>query len=282
MTSTLLTPTWSSMAKGKARAIPSLAPLRNFSSSSSTLKPVPAEATAETTVPSSSTQHPSSSSSSSSTSHPVINDTPTALELLKSQPSHYIIASLVGRTFLLHPRDVLTVPRIRDVQVGDVLELDRIHEVGSRDYTLRAQDPMSGGMRGLRKSPHHSDFRSVDAGLDARIVRALKELRELRGNDASQEGDASDPAVEAANTAMSLRTSTTSWATRLMPSGLAHVGATLSPSTVRARAVVVEHTKSAMERIVKFKRRKGYKKTIEHKQPYTRLRLEAIKLGEGE
>lgn len=79
-----------------------------------------------------------------------------------------------------------------------------------------------------------------------------------------------------------LRTSTTSWATRLLPSGLAHVGAVLPASSVRARAVVIEHTKGALERIVKRKRRKGYKKTIEHKQPYTRLRLEAIKIGDGE
>ena len=34
-----------------------------------------------------------------------------------------------------------------------------------------------------------------------------------------------------------------------------------------------------MERIVKFKRRKGYDKVVTHKQPYTRVRVDAIALG---
>lgn len=37
----------------------------------------------------------------------------------------------------MSPRDVLTIPRLRDVKVGDVLALDEIHEIGSREYTLR-------------------------------------------------------------------------------------------------------------------------------------------------
>ena len=70
-----------------------------------------------------------------------------------------------------------------------------------------------------------------------------------------------------------------SWAAQLVPSGLAHVGAVLSPEVVRVRCVVVEHTKGPMERIEKFKRRKGYDKVVTHKQPYTRLRVDAITLG---
>ena len=38
---------------------------------------------------------------------------------------------------ILTPRDLLlTVPRLRDVKAGDVLALDEIHELGSREYTL--------------------------------------------------------------------------------------------------------------------------------------------------
>jgi large subunit ribosomal protein L21 len=44
---------------------------------------------------------------------------------------------------------------------------------------------------------------------------------------------------------------------------------------------VLEHTKSPMERLLKKKRRKGYEKTIEHKQGWTRLRVGDIVLGEG-
>ena len=92
---------------------------------------------------------------------------------------------------------MLTVPRLKDVRVGDVLALSEINEVGSRDYTLR-------------------------------------------GN----------PVV--------------------------------SPEQVKVHATVVEHTKGKMEVIFKKKRRKGYQKTITHKQTYTRLRIGPIEIAEPE
>ncbi|KAM6497037.1 Ribosomal protein L21-like protein, partial [Amanita muscaria] len=69
------------------------------------------------------------------------SSTQSALDLIRSQPSQYVVATFAGRKYLLAPRDVLTVPRLRDVNVGDVLVLDHIHELGSRDYTLRG-DPL--------------------------------------------------------------------------------------------------------------------------------------------
>lgn len=119
---------------------------------------------------------------------PAPSSTAQALSLIRTQPSQYLIASIAGRKYLLAPRDLLTVPRLRDASVGDVLALDRIHEVGSRDYTIR-------------------------------------------GNPE------------------------------------------LSPEAVRVEATVVEHTKGKMEHIFKKKRRKGYERTIMHKQTYTRLRI---------
>ena len=65
---------------------------------------------------------------------------PSAVSLLRSQPSHYVIASLHESRYILTPKDLLTVPRLRAVSVGDVLRLSKIHELGSRDYTLRG-DP---------------------------------------------------------------------------------------------------------------------------------------------
>ena len=112
----------------------------------------------------------------------------SALTLILSQPSQYAVAAVTGRKYLLAPRDLLTIPRLNDVAVGDVIELDNVHELGSREYTLRG-------------APH------------------------------------------------------------------------LSPDVVKITATVVEHTKGQLERIVKKKRRKGYKKTIQHKQTYTRLRI---------
>jgi large subunit ribosomal protein L21 len=88
---------------------------------------------------------------------------------------------------------VLTVPRLRDVKVGDVLALNDIHEIGSREYTLR------GGP---------------------------------------------------------------------IPTGLVSVSAT-----------ILEHTKGSMEFMFKKKRRKGYQKTIQHKQTYTRIRIGPIQFS---
>ena len=115
---------------------------------------------------------------------------------MRAQPSHYVVASLVGQKYTLAPRDLLTVARLKDVRVGDRLRLSEIHEVGSRDFTLRG-------------SP------------------------------------------------------------------------VLPTDVVKVEATVVEHTKGAMERIVKFKRRKHYRKTITHKQTYTRLRIGPIELGQA-
>lgn len=50
---------------------------------------------------------------------------------------------------------------------------------------------------------------------------------------------------------------------------------------VRCDLTVLEHTKSPLQKLVKKKRRKGYKKTIQHKQGWTRLRVGDILLGEG-
>lgn len=91
------------------------------------------------------------------------------------------------------------MPQLKDVKVGDVIRLDKIHEVGSRDYTLRASD-----------------------------------------------------------------------------------GQFLKADSVHVRATVVEHTKGKMEETVKFKKRKGYKKTIKNKSKYTRLRIGEIVLGDGQ
>jgi large subunit ribosomal protein L21 len=122
------------------------------------------------------------------------DSTAAALQLIRSQPSQYVIATFAGRKHILTPRDLLTVPRLRDVKVGDTLTLNEIHELGSREYTLR-------------------------------------------GNPV------------------------------------------IPPNRVKVDATVVEHTKGNMEFIFKKKRRKGYRKTIQHKQPYTRLRIGNIDIS---
>jgi large subunit ribosomal protein L21 len=119
----------------------------------------------------------------SSTSH--------ALSLIRSQPNQYVIACIAGHKYLLASKDLLTVPRLNDVRVGDVLSLSQIHEVGSREYILRGRP-------------------------------------------------------------------------------------VIPTNQVSVEATVVEHTKGKMEHIFKKKRRKGYERTIPHKQTYTRLRIGPI------
>ncbi|UZJ51083.1 hypothetical protein CBS101457_000403 [Exobasidium rhododendri] len=214
----------------------------------------------------------SSTSSSSFSSTPrlspqAIEDTTSALALLKSQPTHYVVASIAGRTLILHSRDVLTIPRLNDVEIGDVLELDRIHEIGSRDYTLRAQDSMSTRSRGA-------------VALMRRSVKSHESTLVERLRQVAIEEQIESPTLDAIMNAAGEVKESQSWGARLKPSGLGHVGAVLNQNTVRVRCTVVEHTKGKMEYIVKKKRRKGYKRTIQHKQAYTRLRVEGIQLGQ--
>lgn len=146
-----------------------------------------------------STSSLASSAKASSQNARNIQSRSSALELLRSQPSHYVVASIYQRRYLLTPRDLLTVTRLKDVKVGDIINLDSIHEVGSRDYTLQASE-----------------------------------------------------------------------------------GSHLAKDLVNCTATVVEHTKGRLEETVKFKKRKGYKKTIKTKPKYTRLRIGDIVLGNGQ
>lgn len=147
------------------------------------------------------------------------NDPTSALSLLKSQSTAgtgiYITARLHSRTYLLHPRDILTLPTLKPLQPpGTTLSLSRILEVGSRDYSIRS--PAAEG----------------------------KELRKVlgKGQEAGME---------------------------ILPDWM-----------VKCDLTVLEHTKSPLETIIKTKRRKGYRKTIQHKQGWTRLRVGDIHLGD--
>lgn len=85
----------------------------------------------------------------------------------------------------------MIVNRLKDVKVGDVLKLDKVRELGSKDYTLKG-------------SPY------------------------------------------------------------------------VAENIFDISATVIEHTKSKMIQIVKKKRRKNYKRTIEHKQTHTVLRISNV------
>jgi len=86
---------------------------------------------------------PLPSSTATPYSSPLPTSTSAALSLLKqtTTPSTgiYVLARLHSRTYLLHPRDILTLPTLRPLQApGTSLALTRILEVGSREYAIRS------------------------------------------------------------------------------------------------------------------------------------------------
>ncbi|KAI8140891.1 ribosomal protein L21-like protein [Fennellomyces sp. T-0311] len=113
------------------------------------------------------------------------------LTKLRDQLRYYAVAEIAGRPFLITKNDKVIVNRLKDVQVGDVLKLDRVRELGSKDYTVKG-------------SPYVSD------------------------------------------------------------------------KYYDITATVIEHPKSKLIQIVKKKRRKNYKRTIEHKQTHTVLRISKV------
>ncbi|KAF1833293.1 hypothetical protein BDW02DRAFT_570177 [Decorospora gaudefroyi] len=67
------------------------------------------------------------------------------LPLLHLQPAHYITAHIHGRPYLLTAGDTIRLPfRMPHVAPGDMLRLNRATHLGSRDYTLKAAEPVKG------------------------------------------------------------------------------------------------------------------------------------------
>jgi large subunit ribosomal protein L21 len=113
------------------------------------------------------------------------------VQKLRDQLRYYAVTEIAGRPYLITQNDKVIVNRLRDVKVGDVLKLDRVREIGSKDHTLVGE-------------PYVQD------------------------------------------------------------------------TIYDIQATVLEHTKSKLIQIVKKKRRKNYKRTIEHKQTHTVLRISKV------
>ncbi|OZJ04665.1 hypothetical protein BZG36_02885 [Bifiguratus adelaidae] len=111
-----------------------------------------------------------------------------SLQKLRSQPNYFCVVDIVGRPFLVTKNDLVILPRLADVKLGDILDLHQVREIGSKDYSLKG-------------------------------------------------------------------------------------GPYVDKTLVDVKAVVVEQPKSEMIEIFKKKRRKGYQRTIRHKQTHTVLRI---------
>ncbi|WWC73101.1 mitochondrial 54S ribosomal protein bL21m [Kwoniella pini CBS 10737] len=194
-----------------------------------------------TSLPPSSSEASSSSSTSetstsSSISHlpPILpnssneikkpKNTKEALKLISSQSTNsfgrYLITRLYSRNYLLHSKDILTLPQLKKpfLPIGTQLNLTKILEIGSRDFSLKSNSSFASN---LKKSMNWKE-------------KTLINFENLPLN------------------------------------------------LVNCKLTIIEHTKSPLERILKKKRRKGYKKTIEHKQGYTRLRVGDIIINDIE
>ncbi|KAJ4325174.1 hypothetical protein N0V94_000888 [Neodidymelliopsis sp. IMI 364377] len=67
------------------------------------------------------------------------------LPLLHAQPAHYMTLHIHGRPYLVTKGDTLRLPFLMPhVKPGDVLRLNRATHLGSRDYTLKAPEPLKG------------------------------------------------------------------------------------------------------------------------------------------
>ncbi len=63
--------------------------------------------------------------------------TQQALSLLKSSGKLYAIAEIKHKPFHFTANDVLVAPRMNELELGDVIELDRVRELGSENYILQ-------------------------------------------------------------------------------------------------------------------------------------------------
>jgi len=67
------------------------------------------------------------------------------LPLLRSQPPHFTKLHIHGKSYLITQGDTVRLPfRMKDVEVGDILRLNRAIVIGSRDYTLKAGTSLTG------------------------------------------------------------------------------------------------------------------------------------------
>ncbi|QSL64368.1 hypothetical protein MERGE_001669 [Pneumocystis wakefieldiae] len=64
----------------------------------------------------------------------------TPFEKFLSEPTFYAVIHIYGRPFIVTEGDVLTLPqKLRDVKPGDIIRLNCVSKLGSRNYTLKGQ-----------------------------------------------------------------------------------------------------------------------------------------------
>ncbi|KAF2253427.1 54S ribosomal protein L49, mitochondrial precursor [Trematosphaeria pertusa] len=104
------------------------------------------------------------------------------LPLLHSQPPHYLTVHIHGRPYLLTAGDTLRLPFLMPhVKPGDVLRLNRATHIGSRDYTLKAPEPVK-GTRDHGKKVYYLDeslfvCRARVVGIESEPMRVMEKTK---------------------------------------------------------------------------------------------------------
>ncbi|KAG5439822.1 hypothetical protein PCANB_000104 [Pneumocystis canis] len=61
-------------------------------------------------------------------------------EKFRFQPCYYAVIHIYGRSLIVTEGDIVTLPqKLRDVKLGDIIRLNCVSKLGSRDYTLKGQ-----------------------------------------------------------------------------------------------------------------------------------------------
>ncbi|KAF8952627.1 hypothetical protein BGZ52_004905 [Haplosporangium bisporale] len=65
------------------------------------------------------------------------------INLLRNQLRYYAVAEIKNRPYLITKNDIIVLDRLNDVKLGDVIELNQIKELGSKDYSIQGQPYVS-------------------------------------------------------------------------------------------------------------------------------------------
>ncbi|KAG0325336.1 hypothetical protein BGZ99_000793, partial [Dissophora globulifera] len=84
-----------------------------------------------------------SPSSTASVSSVASSSSSSPINLLRDQLRYYAVAEIKNRPYLITKNDIIVLDRLKDVQLGDVIELTQIKELGSKDYAIKGQPYVS-------------------------------------------------------------------------------------------------------------------------------------------
>ncbi|KAF9929253.1 hypothetical protein BGZ67_006422 [Mortierella alpina] len=113
---------------------------------------------------------PTSFNASPAGSTPTSESTPSSpVNLLRDQLRYYAVAEIKNRPYLITKNDIIVLDRLKDVKLGDVIELNQIKELGSKDYAIQGKPYVS--------SEYYSIKATVIEQPKGKIIETFKKKR---------------------------------------------------------------------------------------------------------